>query len=158
MRSKIKRATLNTSLFTEHDNTKENKLSILMSKGLTLADAQSYLQKKHDMLKIEQSKEWHKLTPTKVRINAWADLISHTRVEASPESTNMASLAIWNICLGLRKKRPCCKWIEYAECCLQEIDIPVGYDSSCLASIVFKIEIENNNVKTRASNFIKNRH
>ena len=55
-------------------------------------------------------------------------------------------------------KRPCQKWIEYAECCLQEVDIPVGYDSSCLASIVFKIEIENNNVKTRASNFIKNRH
>ena len=76
------------------------------------------------------------------------------------EDTNNIKVATWNLCLGLANKKELVSQIIKNEqidiCCMQEIDIPLGYNCNLLSFKGYNLITENNNVKSRTGLYIKN--
>ena len=70
------------------------------------------------------------------------------------------NIATWNLCLGLVHKKNTVKNYVLEKnvdiCCMQEVDIPNDFPGDLMSFPGYKIEIENNTVKSRVATYIKN--
>ena len=70
------------------------------------------------------------------------------------------NIATWNLCLGLVHKKNTVKNYVLEKnvdiCCMQEVDIPINFPGDLMSFPGYKIEIENNNLKSRVATYIKN--
>ena len=67
----------------------------------------------------------------------------------------MMIIATWNICLGLKNKKEyvydVIKEKKIDICLLQEVEIPVDYDTNLLSHREYRIETETNCIKSRTA-------
>ena len=74
---------------------------------------------------------------------------------------NKLNIATWNLCLGLANKKDTV--IDYLSannihaCCLQEMEIPMGFPENILNCCDYTIELEMNSEKKRVSIYVNNK-